>query len=253
PVSGQPAALELPAFPQMDTQQQITVTKVPGFYGADASFLLATDRPVTYTARMSSRCALPGGVTELTGHSEGRVLLHFSKLCVGESHVGQVELTDDAGAVSTYNVVPGDNLWAYGAAGVGLPGEASMLSWSFSLSRTELSPYHLSDLQSLSIVVDGTVLSDRVALGCQPDADVTRTSLLTPDAHLSELVTVQVSTRLAPAASRSDGLRTCQPAAEPGRLSFTAEVPRSDLFGDGVTISAPDGGEYRFTLTLRAS
>jgi hypothetical protein len=253
PVSGQPTVLPRPDFPQMDTAQRITVTKVPGFYGADASFLLATDRPVTYTARLVSGCSLPGGVTEASGRSEGRVTVLFSKLCVGESHLGQVELTDDTGAVSTYNVVPGDNLWPHGGAGVGLPAEPSMLSWSLALSRSERSGYHLSNLHSLGIYIDGAALSDQIDLGCQLDPDVVRTSLLTPDVHLSEVVTVQVWASLSPAVSRSDGYAACRPALDPGSLSFTTEVPRSDLFGEGVTITAPDGGEYRFALTLRAS
>ena len=252
-VSGQPAVLPRPDFPQMDTAQRITVTKVPGFYGADASFLLSTDRPVSYTARLVSDCALPGGVTEASGRSEGRVTVTFSKLCVGEVHTGQVELADAAGAVTTYNVVPGDSLWAHGASGVGLPAEPSMLSWSLSLSRTEAGGHHLSSLQSLGIYVDGVALSDQVALGCRLDPDVVRASLLTPDVHLSELVTVQVVARLAPAVSRSNGYAACQPTLDAGTLSFTTEVPRTDLFGDGLTVSAPDGGEYRFALTMRAS
>ena len=251
PVAGQPAVLPPADYPQMDTREEITVTRIPGVYAADASFLLVTDRPVNYTARLTSSCALPGGVTEVTGRSGGRTTVPFKKLCIGELHTGRVELTDDSGAVTTYNVTPGDNLWAPGAAGVGLPADPSMLSWSFSLRRTEPSRYHLSDLQSLGIFVDGVALSDRVALGCQPDPDVRRSPQLTPDVHLSELVTVQVWARLAPAASRSGG--SCQPALDPGELSFRAEVPRSELFGDGVTISAPEGGEYQFSLTVRAS
>jgi hypothetical protein len=251
PVAGQPAVLPPPDYPQMDTREEITVTRIPGFYGADASFLLATDRPVTYTARLRSACELPGSVTEVSGRSEGRTLVRFHKLCLGESHGGQVELTDDTGAVSTYNVTPGDNLWPSGAIGVGVGGDASELGWSLSLSRTERSIYHLSYLESLTVSVDSVAITDRIERGCQPDPDVFRTSMITPNVHLSELVTVQVSAALAPAADGTS-LRPCQSALDPGRLSFTTQVPRSDLFGEGVTISAPDGGEYHFSLTLRA-
>src|SRR5690554_3101740 len=253
PVSGHPAVLPRPDYPQMDTSQRINVTRVPGLYAADASFLLVTDRPVNYTARLVSGCSLPGAVTEVTGRNESRIMVLFSKLCAGENHLGQVELTDDAGAVTTYNVVPGDNLWAHGAGGVGLPSEPSMLSWSLALSRTERSGYPLSTLRYLGIFVDGTALSDQIPLGCQLDPDVVRTSLLTPDVYLSEVVTVQVSATLSPAVSRSDGYATCRAPHGAGSLSFRIDVPRSDLFGDGVTITAPDGGEYRFALTLRAS
>lgn len=252
PVVGKPAVPAPPAYPQMDTREEITVTRMPGFYGADASFLLATDRPVNYTARLASRCTLPGSVKEVSGRSEGRVMVLFHKLCLGEIHGGQVELTDDTGAVTTYNVTPGDNLWPSGAAGVGPGSDPSMLAWSLSLSRTERSIYHLSYLRSLTVYVDGVALSDQIAKGCQLDPDIYRSSLLTPDVHLSELVTVQVWAELAPAASGTS-LRPCQPALDPGRLSFTVEVPRSELFGDGVTITAPEGGEYNFSLTLRAS
>ena len=251
PIAGQPAILPPPDYPQMDTREEITVTRIAGVYAADASFLLATDRPVNYTARLASRCELPGGVTEVSGRSEGRVTVRFHKLCLGELHGGQVELTDDTGAVTTYNVTPGDNLWPSGAMGVGPGVDPSELGWSVALSRTERSIYHLSYLEALTVYVEGVDITNRIERGCQLDPDIFRTSI-TPDVYLSELVTVQVSVALAPAADGTR-LRPCQAALVPGQLYFTAEVPRSELFGDGVTISAPEGGEYNFSLTLRAS
>lgn len=242
----------VPDLPQMDTFQEITATRTPGFFGYDLGFSLNTDRPVTYTATLEGDCFLPSTETEKTGSSAGAARITFARTCAGGSYWIDVELVDEAGTRAVWNVNLYPTRWAYGF--ITTPGQLTNLSVDYSIDRP--GPDILTYLSPFSITVGTSTVGGAFSRdsSCIVGTRLVRTGQLFNDAYLGELVPITIELRMVQGFGTATGDSadcTSYDDRGPETLTLSSVVHRSELFGEGVTLTSPEGAPYDVTVTVR--
>ena len=99
-----------PDLPQLNVDNSFSAVRVDDYTrSASVDYLVESDRPVAFTARLMplsepsiAPCARPGAITTVTGRAENSTLITFSGLCVGTSYNAEIVMTDDAGRTATW-------------------------------------------------------------------------------------------------------------------------------------------------------
>ncbi len=235
--------------PQMNTFQQL-IARPGAFTGTyELGFTLVTDRPVTYTARLSTDCLGPGMVSDVSGTSAGNVPVNFGRACYGASYAVLVELVDADGNRSVFTPTPGPNFWPYGFTYA--PLRETNLSVSYTVTRPGSD--FITYVSPLSITVGGARVTPSPPQPCIAGRTVAARDRILRDLALGEHVTIDVTVAMHTAYGGVTGdVADCDSSEYDGEtLSFSTVVSRTDLVSlDGVTITAPAGSPYAVTMVI---